>query len=202
MYATVDSRTHGEKRPCVRHPGCLYSYFVDTTLQAGAQVTYAMEGDNQALLELLQRRLATLELLTQELLASQRAFMEFNLQAVFQHVTQQGELCDTLCRLDHSLMNGMRGMMTQLGSEFSSFSLEALVRQMDPDSARRLRTILDRMEATRVDLRQLNRTQGEFLRRSRRNTDVLLNLAMSYMGTYGPPKSASSPLARSAWSGV
>jgi hypothetical protein len=31
-YATVDSRTDGEKRPCVRHPGCFYTYFADTTL--------------------------------------------------------------------------------------------------------------------------------------------------------------------------
>jgi hypothetical protein len=150
-----------------------------------------MEGDNQALLELLQHRLETLELLTKELLASQRAFTAFNLQAVLQHVTQQGELCDALCRLDQALMSRAHGMLTQLQSETSSVSLEALVRQMDADSARRLRTILGRMEATRVDLRRLNRTQGEFLRRSRRNTDVLLNLAMSCMGTYVPPKTAS-----------
>jgi hypothetical protein len=32
MYATVDSRTHGKRRPCVRHPSYLYIYLVDTTL--------------------------------------------------------------------------------------------------------------------------------------------------------------------------
>jgi hypothetical protein len=160
-----------------------------------------MAGDNQAILELLQHRLETLELLTRELLASQKAFTEIDLKGVLQHVTQQRELCDALCRLDQGLMSQTRGMLTQLGSEASSFSLQALVPQMDPDSARRLRTILDRMEATRVDLRRLNRTQGEFLRRSRRNTDVLHNLAMSCMGTYGPPK-AASPLALWTRSGV
>jgi hypothetical protein len=160
-----------------------------------------MLADNQAILELLQHRLETLELLTKELLASQRAFTESQLQATLQHVTQQADLCDALCRLDHALMNQTQGMLTQLRPETSSVSLEALVRQMDSDSARRLRTILDRMEATRAHLRRLNRTQGEFLRRSRRNTAVMLNLAMSYMGTYGPPKSAS-PLTPSTWIGV
>lgn len=155
-----------------------------------------MESNNQTIFELLQHRLETLELLTKEVLASQRAFTEFNLQAVLQHVSQQAELCDTLCRLDHALMNRTQGVSTQAGPESSSFSLESLVRQMDPDSAGQLRTILDRMEATRAHLRRLNRTQGEFLRRSRRNIDVLLNLAMSCMGTYGPPK-AASPLALS-----
>lgn len=160
-------------------------------IEAGAKRLTPMEDDNQALLELLQHRVETLELLTKELLASQKAFTEFNLQAVLQHVTRQAELCDSLCRLDHSLLNGTQGMLTQPLSESSSFTLEALARRMDSGSARRLRTILDRMEAQRVDLRRLNRTQGEFLRRSRRNTGVLLNLAMSCMGTYGPPKSAS-----------
>jgi hypothetical protein len=160
-----------------------------------------MERDNQAILELLQRRLETLELLTRELLASQKAFTEIDLKSVLQHVTQQRELCDALCSIDQGLMSQTRGRITQLGSEGSSFSLEALVPQMDPDSARCLRMILDRMEATRADLRRLNRTQGEFLRRSRRNTDVLLNLAMSCMGTYGPPK-AASPLAVWTRSGV
>jgi FlgN protein len=161
-----------------------------------------MERDNEAILELLQQRLETLELLTRELLASQKAFAGIDLKAVLQHVTQQRELCDALCRLDQGLMSRTRGILTtQLGSEASSFSLAALVAQMDPDSAGRLRTILDQMEATRADLRRLNRTQGEFLRRSRRNTDVLLNLAMSCMGTYGPPK-AARPRALLTWSGV
>jgi flagellar biosynthesis/type III secretory pathway chaperone len=151
-----------------------------------------MESANQTILELLQHRLETLELLTKEVVASQRAFTEFSLQAVLQHVTQQGELCGALFRLDQALMNQRRGVLTQRGSETPFFSLEALVGQMDPESARRLQAILDRMEATRIDLRRLNQTQGEFLRRSRRNTDVLLNLAMSFMGTYGPPKSAPS----------
>jgi hypothetical protein len=36
------SDTHGKKRPCVRHPDYLYTYFVDTrlaTLQRGAPKT-------------------------------------------------------------------------------------------------------------------------------------------------------------------
>jgi len=160
-----------------------------------------MVSDNQAILDLLQHRLETLELLTKELLASQRGFAEFNLPAVLQHLTQQRELCDTLCCLDQALMNRTQGTPAQPGSETSSFSLEAFVCQMDPDSARRMRTVVDRMEATRAHLRWLNRTQGEFLRRSRRNTDVLLNLTMSCMGTYGPPK-AASPRALSSRSGV
>jgi hypothetical protein len=157
--------------------------------------------NNHTVLELLQHRLETLELLTKELMASQRAFTEFNLQAVLQHVTGQAELCDALCRLDHALMNETRGVLTQAGAEISSVSLEALVRAMDSGSARCLRTILDRMEAARVGLRRLNHAQGEFLRRSRRNTDVLLNLMTSCMGTYGPPKSVP-PLARPMRSGV
>jgi len=32
MYATLEDRTHGKKRPCVRHPDYLYTYFVETTL--------------------------------------------------------------------------------------------------------------------------------------------------------------------------
>jgi len=31
-----ENRTHGEKRPCVRHPDYLYTYFVDTTLVLGS----------------------------------------------------------------------------------------------------------------------------------------------------------------------
>jgi hypothetical protein len=31
MCATLEDRTHGKKRPCVRHPDCLYAYSVDTT---------------------------------------------------------------------------------------------------------------------------------------------------------------------------
>jgi len=30
MYATLENRTHGKKRPCVRHPDYLYSYLLDS----------------------------------------------------------------------------------------------------------------------------------------------------------------------------
>jgi hypothetical protein len=33
MYATLENRTHGKKRPCVRHPDYLYTYLLDSTLQ-------------------------------------------------------------------------------------------------------------------------------------------------------------------------
>ncbi len=160
-----------------------------------------MEGDNQKLVELLQRRLDTLELLRAELLAGQEAFTQFNLEAALQHVAEQAELCVALRRLDQALTNLRRGALTEPGLETRSLSFEALARELDSDSAGRLRTILDRMEAVRSGLRRLTKTQGEFLRRSRRNTNVLLNLALNCMGTYGPVKSASA-FAASTWIGA
>ena len=35
MYATLDNRTHGKKRPCVRHPGTLYRIRHGRMLAAG-----------------------------------------------------------------------------------------------------------------------------------------------------------------------
>jgi hypothetical protein len=170
-----------------------------------------MEPDNQKLLELMQRRLEKLELLKSELLAGQDAFTQFNLEAAVQHVTEQRELCAALRRLDEVLTNLMREpvlvaqarknrALTEAGVA-RSLSLEALSRGLDSDSAGRLQTILDRMEVLRLDLRRLTKTQDEFLRRSRRNTNVLLNLTLNCMGTYGPvnPASAHTSL---AWTGA
>ena len=143
-----------------------------------------MKRDVQPYLELLERRLVTLRLLAADLDASRTAYVNLDLRAMHQHISQQERLCTEIRLLDAELKSE-REKLTDQGAPgellVAGTQLEA---QLDPASGRQLQLLLSGLKAVQADVRRLSRVHSEMLRRSRRSVNVLLNFLGHYSGTY------------------
>src|ERR1039458_181004 len=150
-----------------------------------------MKRDVQPYLELLERRLVTLRLLAADLDASRTAYVNLDLRAMRQHISQQERLCTEIRLLDTELKSE-REKLTDQGAPgellVEGTQLEA---QLDPASGRQLQLLLSGLKAVQADVRRLSRVHSEMLRRSRRSVNVLLNFLAHYSGTYPVPVARS-----------
>ncbi len=144
-------------------------------------------------LELLERRLATLRLLSLDLEESRTVFAHMDLQDIQRHVAHQEDLCAQVRLLDGELKALVVSSAGDSPKKGSSTQLAMPTRELDPTSARQLRLLLSGLSATQADLRRLSRVHSELLRRSRRSINVLLNVLAQYSGTYQHPGDRSFP---------
>ena len=156
-----------------------------------------MTHEVQRYLELLERRLATLQLLAADLDESRSAYVTLDLRAMHQHISHQENLCAEIRLLDAELQ-AMKGKLAELAAAGQIPATRAeLEAQLDPASARQLQLLLGGLKAIQADVRRLSRVHSELLRRSRRSVNVLLNFLAHYSGTYPSPitRSRGIPLA-------
>jgi hypothetical protein len=143
-----------------------------------------MKREVQRYLELLERRLVTLRLLARDLDASRTAYVDLDLRAMHQHISQQEDLCTEIRLLDAELKS-VREKLTDPGAPGKlPVAVTQLEAQLDPASGRQLQLLLSGLKAVQADVRRLSRVHSELLRRSRRSVNVLLNFLAHYLGTY------------------
>jgi len=144
-----------------------------------------MKRETQHYLELLERRLTTLQLLATELNESCSAYVTLDLRAMHSHTARQESLCTELRMVDTELQAlqerlrtaGVQGL-PEIGPAEAQF---------DPAAARQLHLLLGGLKVIQADVRRLSRVHSELLRRSRRSVNVLLNFLAHCSGTYPTP---------------
>jgi hypothetical protein len=113
-------------------------------------------------LEWLERATALVLTLNRQILSSQPQFVAMNLDGIYSSIAQQEATCSQL----HLHFAGVNRDFADTHSEES---------RAKPDESERHRKLLTEFLMARADLQQLNRTQDAFLRRSGRNSRILLN---------------------------
>lgn len=146
-----------------------------------------MKHEVQHYLELLERRLVTLRLLAADLDESQSAYVELDLRAMHQHISNQENLCVEIRLLDAELRSLSERFTGQNTPSKQPSTLGRLGGQLDPASARQLQLLLSGLASIQADVRRLSRVHSELLKRSRRSVNVLLNFLAHYSGTYPVP---------------
>ncbi len=134
--------------------------------------------------ELLQRRLATLRLLAIDLEESRKAYVNLDLAAMHQHISQQERLCTEIRLLDAELNDLRAKFQGRAAEDRTSGARGELEGQADLQSNRQLQLLLGGLQAIQADVRRLSRVHSELLRRSRRSVNVLLNFLAHYSGSY------------------
>jgi hypothetical protein len=143
-----------------------------------------MKREVQRYLELLERRLVTLRLLAADLDASRTAFVDLDLRAMHQHISQQERLCTEIRLLDAELKIVREKLTDQRAPGELPVAGTQLEAQLDPASGRQLQLLFSGLKAVQADVRRLSRVHSEMLRRSRRSVNVLLNFLGHYSSTY------------------
>jgi hypothetical protein len=143
-----------------------------------------MKPEVQRYLELLERRLVTLRLLATDLDESRTAYVDLDLRAMHQHISQQENLCTEIRVLDAELKSAREKLADQGAPGELPMAVTQLEAQLDPASGRQLQLLLHGLKAIQADVRRLSRVHSELLRRSRRSVNVLLNFLAHYSGTY------------------
>ena len=146
-----------------------------------------MKNEVHRYLDLLERRHSVLTLLVEGLRDSRGAFIGLNLDAIQQHTAEQGDLCTEVRFLDEEMKDVKGKLAVEYHLDERTVGSESLAKQLDPDTARRLRLLLQGLESIQAEVRRLNRVQAELLRRSRRSIHVLMNVVANCQGTYQPP---------------
>jgi len=145
-----------------------------------------MRNDVQRYLDLLERRQGVLRLLADGLQQSRQAFIALNLEAIQQYTTDQENLCAEIRFLDQETEEVRQKLAAAFHLDNQTVDVEALAKQLDPNTGRRLRLLLNGLASVQADVRRLNRVQAELLRRSRRSINVLMNLIAHCQGTCQP----------------
>jgi len=150
-----------------------------------------MKQEVQHYLELLERRLVTLRMLAADLDESRTAYVELDLRAMHQHISNQENLCMEIRLLDAELRSLSEKLTGPTTAGDPSSVLSRIEAQLDPQPARQLQLLLTGLAAIQADVRRLSRVHSELLKRSRRSVNVLLNFLAHYSGTYPPALSRS-----------
>ena len=144
-------------------------------------------------LELLKRRVASLRLMAKELRDCRDCFTRMDLEEAWEHISYQQGLCSEIRFLDGELRGLRRQLAEGGGLEPEGMSTAVFAGLFDAASASQLLQVIEEVAAAQQSVRRLNRVYAGLLRRSRRSTNVLINVMTSYMGTYSPPRGRKAP---------
>ena len=126
-----------------------------------------MQAENTRLLNLLTRRLALLEALSEHLLRWRQEFIASDLEGLERHVVSQEEICCQLRTLDAELMSIRNGGVLAVDDS--------------------IRLLIGRLDEAQAEVRQINSGNQALLRRSRQTVNALRNLFQSFELTYSAP---------------
>ena len=151
-----------------------------------------MQQELERYLNLLERRVAVLRLMAQELLDARQPITRLNLEAIYHHVSMQEGFCSELRFLDCELAVAEKNLSA--GSQPDRSLTDRIGHLLDAASAARYRELQDELKAALANVQKLNRVEFELLRRSRRTINILINFLGYNSGTYRPPVSVPMPV--------
>lgn len=145
-----------------------------------------MTPEPQVIIGWVEERTRRLRLLAADLVESRPAFVQLDLDAIYQHNLQQQLLCQEIQRLDSQI--GRFAAPANTPGAVRGFNLENIVSGWDEKYQDTLRVLLTEHEAARKQVCEISRVQADLVRRSRRYLRVLSNLVCNSMGFYEPPR--------------
>ena len=144
-----------------------------------------MNPESHLIIDLIRARTRQMRLLAADMAESRKALVQLDLDAIYQHTSQQQTLCQEIQRLDAQVMRYATAAASIPGSR--TLSLGGAVTGWDEETLERLRSLLQEHEAARNEVQEISRVQTELLRRSRRYLRILSNLVSNSMGFYEAP---------------
>jgi hypothetical protein len=144
-----------------------------------------MRTESRVIIDWIKARTDRLRLLAADLVESRQAFVQLDLDEIYQHNLQQQALCREIERLDAPLIGSVTAGASPAGGR--TMSLDGLASGWDEQTRETLGALLKEHEAARGQVCEISRVQADLLRRSRRYLQVLANLVTSSMGYYEAP---------------
>ena len=138
-----------------------------------------MEQKLQTMAELLSLRFHTLCQLGKEIEAGQRAFVDMDLEKIEEHTARQADLCAKILAMNEQVYahtSWMREAMRNAEADFEP--LKNLIRQN---------------ESAQLEVAMAAEAFEDFLRSSRANLNILLNVNAYWLGTYSLSKDVPVP---------
>jgi FlgN protein len=145
----------------------------------------AVESDSARYLELLEKRILSLDALSDSLSAANNSIVAFDLEGLECRIAQQEGICMEIRSLDAHIDQVQQQCAAQLSVNGNGGS------GGNSDSAR-IREAVARLSEVQNSVRRLNEAHQVLLRRSRRTVTALLNSYNSFAMTYGDPLTAQA----------
>ena len=158
-----------------------------------------MKPEPEVIIGWVEERTRRLRLLAADLVESRPAFVQLDLDAIYQHNLQQQLLCQEIQRLDSQI--GRFAEPVKSPGAVQGLNLESIVSGWDEKYQNILRALLQEHEEARKQVCEISRVQADLVRRSRRYLRVLSNLVSNSMGFYEAPRFQSGfpEAARGIW---
>jgi uncharacterized protein YukE len=142
-----------------------------------------LNSDTQRYFELLDRRMALLDMLATTLREARRDVVGLDVDGLEAHITQQEQLCRQVSALDDDL-NGLQKRWLALAPPVSGDCGTANEKR---SVEIRLAEIRERMRAAQARVKGLNDAHQALLRRCRRTAGALSNMYARFAATYSEP---------------
>jgi hypothetical protein len=138
-----------------------------------------MDDTLQTMAELLALRYSALCTLGKEIEAGQQAFVDMDIEQIEQHTSRQADLCAKIIAMNEEVSSKAAWTRQAMGSSEAEFEpLKDLIRQNESAQLK----VADAAEAFE-----------DFLRSSRANLNILLNVNRYLLGTYSLTKDVPVP---------
>jgi hypothetical protein len=151
-----------------------------------------MQTESKKYLELLERRLALLDRLTEALSSARGDLVAMDLESIRAGIREQQGLCASISSLDQEISRAQAHAMALTGTPVRAEISWPAASGVEQELRERIRLTLERVARTQQDLRRRNNTHQALLRRSSRTVGVLLNLLQSQAPTYDSAPEAPS----------
>jgi len=166
--------------------------------------------ETRTYIELLKRRVASLRLMSKELIDCRQSLVSMDLESVREHISYQQGLCSEIRFLDHELGVLRAQIVEAAGLQAGGMDNTAFAGLFDSASALELRQIIGELADMQRSVWRLNRVYAGLIRRSRRSINIPIHtqrfasnwelstsrateLAKLFVTRYGfPPESLSA----------
>ena len=166
--------------------------------------------ETRTYIELLKRRVASLRLMSKELIDCRQSLVSMDLESVREHISYQQGLCSEIRFLDHELGVLRAQIVGAAGLQAGGMDNTAFAGLFDSASALELRQIIGELADVQRSVWRLNRVYAGLIRRSRRSINIPIHtqrfasnwelstsrateLAKLFITRYGfPPESLSA----------
>lgn len=146
-----------------------------------------MSHDLETYLTLLEQRLSLLRLLAQEFVDCRKDFVALDLDGMYRRISEQEELCRQIQRLQP----GIQALQKTCAIQIDLDSCNAGGNPGNAQWAERLTRVMQDLGTAQAEVGRLNQIHAEYLRRSRKTINVLMNFIGSYAMTYARPSETS-----------
>jgi hypothetical protein len=135
----------------------------------------------------LERKLAMLHELTEELCACRAAFVGMNLEEIYVHIEKQTQICEQLRQIEVDRASAWQAVSASASEPANNGTLSSWIQSLEPSTGDRLRRVLTGLAVAEGEVRHVNHVHSVLLDGTRRTLHVLSNAMATLSPMYAPP---------------